>query len=130
MKGKAGSWTTSFARAALSYRETHPLMGEGPQWVENLNRRATRLEGSDHSSLVLPSQCIGDLSGKPKAKAKVMSRFSPTLSDRVYMAVEAVLDQYRRDGISEDRIRAVLDRAIDASKQLEATRALIKQHRA
>jgi hypothetical protein len=46
------------------------------------------------------------------------------------MAIETVLDQYRRDGISEEQIRAVLDRAINASSQLEATRALIKQSRA
>ena len=59
-----------------------------------------------------------------------MSRFIPTLADRVYMAVEAVLDPYRRDGISEDQIRTVLDRAIDASRQLEATRALISRPRA
>ena len=58
-----------------------------------------------------------------------MSRFTPTLADRIYMAVETVLDQYRRDGLSEDQIRAVLDRAIIASRQLEATRALIKQPR-
>jgi hypothetical protein len=45
------------------------------------------------------------------------------------MAVEAILDRYRRDGLSEDQIRAVLDRAILASRQLEATRALIKQPR-
>jgi len=45
------------------------------------------------------------------------------------MAVEAILDQYRRDGLSEDQIRAVLDRAILGSRQLEATRALIKQPR-
>jgi hypothetical protein len=56
-----------------------------------------------------------------------MSRFTPTLSDRIYMAVEAVLDHHRRGGISEEQIRAVLDRAIIASNQLEATRALIKQ---
>jgi len=58
-----------------------------------------------------------------------MTRFTPTLADRIYMAVEAILDQYRRDGLSEDQIRAVLDRAILASRQLEATRALIKQPR-
>jgi hypothetical protein len=58
-----------------------------------------------------------------------MSRFTPTLADRIYMAVEAILDRYRRDGLSEDQIRAVLDRAILASRQLEATRALIKQPR-
>ena len=75
----------------------------------------------DRSSLVLRRPCIGDLSGKPKANAKVMSRFTSTLADRVYMAVETVLDQYRRDGLSEVQIRAVLDRAINASRQLEAT---------
>lgn len=58
-----------------------------------------------------------------------MSRFSPTLIDRVYMAVETVLDQYRREGVPEEKIRAVLDRAIVASGQLEATRRLIKQPR-
>jgi hypothetical protein len=58
-----------------------------------------------------------------------MSRFTPSLADRIYMAVETILDQYRRDGLSEDQIRAVLDRAILASRQLEATRALIKQPR-
>jgi len=83
----------------------------------------------DHSSLVLRRPCIGELSGKPKANAKVMSRFTSTLADRVYMAVETILDQYRRDGLSEEQIRAVLDRAINASRQLEATRALIKQPR-
>ena len=65
-----------------------------------------------------------------KGECQVMSRSTPTLADRVYMSLEAVLDQYRRDGFSEDRIRAVLDRAIHASKQLEATRALISQSRA
>ena len=65
-----------------------------------------------------------------KGEAKVMSRFTSTLADRVYMAVETILDQYRRDGLSEVQIRAVLDRAINASRQLEATRALIKQPRA
>ncbi|MFL6722668.1 MAG: hypothetical protein ACJ8FC_05430 [Sphingomicrobium sp.] len=58
-----------------------------------------------------------------------MSRFTPSLADRIYMAVETILDQYRRDGLSEDQIRAVLDRAILASRQLEATHALIKQPR-
>jgi hypothetical protein len=58
-----------------------------------------------------------------------MSRFTPSLADRIYMAVETILDKYRRDGLSEDQIRAVLDRAILASRQLEATRALIKQPR-
>ena len=89
-----------------------------------------KLPSGDHSSLVLRSPCIGELSGKQKANAKVMSRFTPTLADRVYMAVETVLDQYRRDGLSEVQIRAVLDRAINASRQLDATRALIKQPRA
>ena len=84
----------------------------------------------DRSSQVLRRACIGEWSGKPKANAKVMSRFTSTLADRVYMAVETVLDQYRRDGLSEEQIRAVLARAIDASKQLEATRTLIKQPRA
>ena len=84
----------------------------------------------DRSSQVLRRQCIGELSGKPKANAKVMSRFTPTLADRVYMAVETVLDQNRRDGLSEEQIRAILDRAINASRQLEATRALINQPRA
>jgi hypothetical protein len=58
-----------------------------------------------------------------------MSRFTPSLADRIYMAVETILDQYRRDGLSEDQIRAVLDRAILASRQLEANHALIKQPR-
>ena len=58
-----------------------------------------------------------------------MSRFTPTLADRVYMAIETVLDHYRRDGVSEERIRAVLDRAVIASRQLEATGALIRQPR-
>ena len=56
-----------------------------------------------------------------------MSRFTPTLADRIYMAVETLLDHYRRDGLSEEQIRAVLDRAIIASRQLEATRTLIQQ---
>jgi hypothetical protein len=60
---------------------------------------------------------------------ELMSRFTPSLADRIYMAVETILDRYRRDGLSEDQIRAVLDRAILASRQLEATRALIKQPR-
>jgi hypothetical protein len=55
-----------------------------------------------------------------------MSRFTPSSIDRIYMAVETVLDKYRRDGASEEQIRTVLDRAIRASTQLEATRALIK----
>ena len=58
-----------------------------------------------------------------------MSRFTPTLADRVYMAIETVLDHYRRDGVSEERIRAVLDRAVIASRQLEETGALIRQSR-
>ena len=64
-----------------------------------------------------------------KASSADMSRFTPTLTDRIYMAVEALLDHHRRDGISEEQIRTVLDRAIIASRQLEATRALIKQPR-
>jgi len=54
-----------------------------------------------------------------------MSRFRATITDRIYMAVEALLDRHRRAGISEEQIRSVLDRAIIASRQLEATRALI-----
>ena len=81
----------------------------------------------DRSSLVVCRTGICELSGKQKANAEVMSRFTPTLADRIYMAVETVLDRYRRDGLSEEQIRAVLDRAITASKELEATRALIKQ---
>jgi len=84
----------------------------------------------DRSSPVVRRPCIGELSGKPKANAKIMSRFTPTLADRIYMAVETVLDQYRRNGLSEEQIRVVLDRAIIASRQLEATRALIKPPRA
>ena len=56
-----------------------------------------------------------------------MGRFTPTVTDRFYMALETVLDQYRRDGVSEDQIRAVLGHAIVASRQLEATRTLINQ---
>ena len=58
-----------------------------------------------------------------------MSRFTSTLSDRIYLAVETILDQYRRDGLSEEQIRAVLDRALVASRQLEAARVLMKQRR-
>ena len=58
-----------------------------------------------------------------------MSRFRPTLTDRIYMAVETLLDQYRRDGVPEVEIRAVLDRAITASGELEAARTLIQQGR-
>jgi len=77
------------------------------------------------SSPVVVRSVIAEQSGE-KASAADMSRFTPTLNDRIYMAVEAVLDHHRRHGISEEQIRAVLDRAIIASKQLEATRALIK----
>ena len=59
-----------------------------------------------------------------------MSRFRPTLTDRIYMAVETLLDRYRRDGVPEGEIRAVLDRAIIASGELEAARALIQHGRA
>ena len=48
-----------------------------------------------------------------------MGRFTPTVTDRFYMALETVLDQYRRDGVSEEQIRAVLGHAIVASRQLE-----------
>ena len=56
-----------------------------------------------------------------------MGRFTPTVTDRIYMALATVLDQYRRDGVSEEQIRAVLGHAIVASRQLEATRTLINQ---
>jgi len=80
-----------------------------------------------HSSLVLCSRFIDELSGNQLVSVKEMSRFTPTLADRIYMAVETLLDHYRRDGLSEEQIRAVLDRAIIASRQLEATRTLIQQ---
>ena len=98
------------------------IAAQSPEWVE-----------SGCWAIVHRWFCVAHVFGperQAKGERQVMSRFTSTSADCIYMAIETVLDQYRRDGISEEQIRAILDRAINASSQLEATRALIKHSRA
>lgn len=50
-----------------------------------------------------------------------MARPSITEEDRMYLAVERVLDGYRRGGVAEGAITALLERAWRASRELQAT---------
>lgn len=50
-------------------------------------------------------------------------------ADEIYLAVEKILDDRRRDGMPESTVRSILERLVRASDELAATSAWVSAPR-